>query len=543
MKMSKAKKIFTNVRVILVLVAIVLALIALSPNPFRKGAAIRSVAYNTSAYNAGIKSAAPSTAPMSREVIVKVNNDLIANSDDYYYALRKIETGMPVRITTTKATYTVLSPESKISDAAGIESVDLGIKVYDAPTSNIRKGLDLQGGTRTILQPEEAATAEQISMTIDSMNQRLNQYGLSDVVVKQVSDLSGKKYILVEIAGAYEEEVRQLVAKQGKFEAKVGNKTVFMGGNDIINVCRTADCSGIDTTVGCQRSSSDGKWYCRFSFSISLSPAAAKRQYDAILNLSTIPSTDATQVYLNETLDLYLDDQMMDSLQIGADLQKNLVTDVAISGSGQGNTKEEAMTTSLASMKRLQTVLITGSLPIKLNIVKTDAISPLLGAKFLKNTSVVFLVAILMVSLVLFMFYKKIKVAGMIMVTGLIEILLTVGFLTSIGWNMDMSAIAGLIAAIGSNVDDQIVMTDEQVQAGKTENEKKQISWKDRIKGAFYIIIGNYLTSVASVLPLLFAGAGLLKGFAITSIVGLTLGVLLTRPAYAQVLEILLRDD
>jgi len=34
-------------------------------------------------------------------------------------------------------------------------------------------------------------------------------------------------------------------------------------------------------------------------------------------------------------------------------------------------------------MKKLQTVLITGSLPVKLNIEKIDTISPVLGDEFL----------------------------------------------------------------------------------------------------------------------------------------------------------------
>ena len=43
-------------------------------------------------------------------------------------------------------------------------------------------------------------------------------------------------------------------------------------------------------------------------------------------------------------------------------------------------------------------------------------------------------------------------------------------------------------------------------------------------------------------LPLVFAGAGLLKGFAITTIIGASVGVFITRPAYSKVIEILLKE-
>jgi preprotein translocase subunit SecD len=44
-------------------------------------------------------------------------------------------------------------------------------------------------------------------------------------------------------------------------------------------------------------------------------------------------------------------------------------------------------------------------------------------------------------------------------------------------------------------------------------------------------------------IPLLFAGAGLLKGFAITTIIGVTNGVFVTRPAFAEMMRILVTDE
>jgi preprotein translocase subunit SecD len=38
-------------------------------------------------------------------------------------------------------------------------------------------------------------------------------------------------------------------------------------------------------------------------------------------------------------------------------------------------------------------------------------------------------------------------------------------------------------------------------------------------------------------LPLLSAGAGLFKGFAFTTIAGITIGVLISRPAFADIIK------
>ena len=51
-----------------------------------------------------------------------------------------------------------------------------------------------------------------------------------------------------------------------------------------------------------------------------------------------------------------------------------------------------------------------------------------------------------------------------------------------------------------------------------------------------------YFTIVVAMIPLLFAGAGLLKGFAITTIIGASIGVFITRPVFVRVIEILLKE-
>ena len=103
-----------------------------------------------------------------------------------------------------------------------------------------------------------------------------------------------------------------------------------------------------------------------------------------------------------------------------------------------------------------------------------------------------------------------------------------------IRWNVDLPSIAGILATIGTGVDQQIVILDEARTGRHT-------SIKQRMKRAFAIILGAYFTALVALLPLLWAGAGLLKGFAVTTIIGITIGVLITRPAFAAIIEILLK--
>ncbi|MCX8147168.1 MAG: hypothetical protein N3D84_01735, partial [Candidatus Woesearchaeota archaeon] len=429
--MGKFKNILKHPRIIILLMCIVLALYVLRPNPWHEGAAIRSVAKNSTASIAGIENPKPDLPPMDREVILSVNNKPVKNADDYYNIIRSIGPNMTVQIKTTKRTYRMETREAfrtyyangtEVRESIGVE--DLGIVVYDAPTNNIRKGLDLQGGTRVVLQPEKRLSTDDMDIVLSNIKERLNVYGLSDIVVREANDMSGNQFIIVEIAGATEEEVRNLIASQGKFEAKIGNDTVFRGEGDITYVCKNnAQCSGIDPNVGCGRN--EKGYVCRFRFSISLRPEAAQRQAELTKDLDIV--TENKEKYLSKKLDLYLDDVLVDTLNIGADLKGKAETEIAISGSGVGITEEEAIYDALKNMKRLQTILLTGSLPVKINVVKMDSLSPIFGKDLIKNSLLIGLVALVAVSLCIFARYKRIELVVPIIMTSLLELLFMMG--------------------------------------------------------------------------------------------------------------------
>jgi len=411
------------------------------------------------------------------------------------------------------------------------------IVVGEASKSNLKKGLDLEGGTRVLLKPiaeGQEITEKDIGDIIQVLSNRLNVYGLSDVKIRSSVDWSGEAYILIEIAGVSKEEVKDLIAQQGKFEAKIGNETVFVGGKkDIPFVCRDdGSCSGVRSCFD-----QSGQSYCKFEFVIHTSPEAAARHATVTDKLQIVSSEDGREI-LSEHIDFYLDDKLVDSLQIGADLKGSETTSIAISGSGVGADRNAAIQDAVDNMNKLQTVLITGSLPFDLEIAKLDSISPLLGKQFIKNSLMVGIFALLSVALVIFIRYKSWKVLIPMILTSVSELVIILGFAALIEWNLDMAAIAGIIAAIGTGVDDQIVILDEVISGSK----ERYTNWKKRIKRAFFIIFAAYSTTVAAMIPLWNAGAGLIRGFAITIIIGVTIGVFLTRPAFAAIVERLFKE-
>jgi len=146
-------------------------------------------------------------------------------------------------------------------------------------------------------------------------------------------------------------------------------------------------------------------------------------------------------------------------------------------------------------------------------------------------------IASLAVILLLSIVYRKWIIILPIFFTQLSELTLMLGFAAAAHWNLDLSGIAGIILVIGTGANHLIIITDETLHPTSA-----ILTWFQKIKRAFGIILAAGSTTASAMIPLLFAGAGLLKGFALTTIVGVCIGVLIARPAYSAIIEILLKE-
>jgi preprotein translocase subunit SecD len=503
-------------RIWLLIIVVALSLISIFSLPpifLEKGVVVKSVEKNSTIFEQGLRQGM---------VITSINNQNIETFEDYTNAMESFVES----ITDEKAKLEIITNEIEVVNLFSEEVVG-EIVVEEIPNTRIKTGLDLQGGARALVKADVQLTEEQLNDLISVSEQRLNVYGLSDVKFFKVTQSTGEKLMGVEIAGSTSADLEDLIAQQGKFEAKIGNETVFVGGDeDITHVGRT----GQDAIIDICDTASDGTEFCNFKFVIFLSEEAAQRHAEITDQLEVNGS------YLSKTIDFYIDGLETSSLNIGSDLKGNVATQIQISGSESGLTRKEAIDNTKLEMKKLQTILITGSLPYKLEIVKIDRISPRLGEQFTKQILMAGLFAVIAVSLLVFIRYRKIKASIALISVSLSEVLIILGVATLIGWNLDLPSIAGIIAAIGTGIDSQLVILDEARDHSE--------SIKQRIKKALFIIVTAFTTTFVALIPLTgflgfmgigAASAGLLKGFAITTLIGITTGVLISRPAFADI--------
>jgi preprotein translocase subunit SecD len=478
----------------------------------QKGVLIKSVTPDSFAFETGLR---------AEQVIIAIDRQPITNVDDYLEILE-----LKSKTEKEKTTITTINSEYIIFSENLLE-----ISVSKIPLTNLKLGLDLAGGSRAFIEAENhKLTTQEVQELKEVIENRLNAFGLSDMKITTVSDLFGNNRLSIEIAGATPKDLKELISQQGKFEAKIGNETVFVGGKSELSVTRTGSEVVVENAVP----SSSSTYVSKFHFPVTLSQTAAERFAEITKDIS-VNATNGGE-YLSKNIDFYLDDNLRESLLISSSLKGQIQPTISISGSGTGTTAEEAETAAQGEMKKLQTILITGSLPFKLTIVKLDTISSTLGNNFVKYLFLAGIVALVLVAVTIFLKYKtRAAIAPLIVCTS--EIFITLGIAAFMKWDLDLMAIAGILAAIGTGVDDQIVVLDETRQKEGTK------SMKQKIKNAFTIVFGAYFTSVASLLPLAWVGGGLLKGFVLTTLTGITLGVLVTRPAFADIVRLIEKEN
>lgn len=481
----------------------------------------------------------PASESVPSGVIVnKINDFKITNLSTYYHVLNNLPSNT-VRVSYLEESIPYVYSE-KVSYPFLVnlseDPVNLGLVVIEVPETNLNFGLDIEGGTKVLLEPEERLLPEEIDNILGVLRERLNIYGLKEIPISYVQDLSGNQFFRLEFAGQSQEEVRELLEREGKFEARIGNTTVFTG-EDILGVCITGVQCGLSLQPRVLRNSQGQETiYWEFSFQIDITEEAAKDFARATANLSSGECT-AAGCYLNQTLDFYIDNKLLEggSLNIGSSLRGEELTTASIQGTRPSKTEAQS------EMRKMQAMLQARRMPITLNIVRAETISPSLGRAFLNNIFTVFIMAIIAVDLVIGLRYKTFRIILPIIFITLSEIFITIGVAGFIGWTLDLASIAGIIASVGTGINDQIVITDEVIRGGRKSG--KYDTMKKRIKTAFFIVMACYAASVATMIPLIFASAGIIRGFAITTIIGISVGVFITRPAYARICEHILKKE
>lgn len=384
--------------------------------------------------------------------------------------------------------------------------------------SILKFGVDIAGGYIVVLKPSENISSDQARLAANVLESRLNSYGIKAINFYYTPE----GYIIIQIPYSESDIIGKLL-QQGIFEAKIGNQTIFTG-SDIVSILSGPQYAGI---TGCQ--SYGGKWICTYRFGLIINQQAAQRFAEATKNLSIIFQGGSS--YLSEQLTFYLDGKNVSTLNIAADLRGKAVTDVSISVSGVGDTRNQAARDAMDRAKQLEVILANGQLPSQYEISNVMVIPSIIGRYILDQIIMAAVFTLITIFIILFISYREVKISLLLYFTMLSEFIISLAILIAIGLVLDISAILGILIGMVTGIDDQLVAV-EEIKVGRKEGKVGE-----KINKARFIIMVAILLEIISVFPFFVGGFGLLKGFATALIITAIMGYFVTRPAFIKIAE------
>ena len=349
----------------------------------------------------------------------------------------------------------------------------------------------------------EGVTEETVDETKQVLDRKLNRLGLQDIKVRVVDN----KFILIDLAGVDVTDAQEIVGKPGVFEIRIQTE-----GNESIHVLYGDQIVDVSLPQGDQY----GNWGVPFTLSEEGAMAFQKAAID----------TGAVRNRVDHEISMHLDNDPIFSAPLAQDLAASLEVAPLRSMVAQvGGDSQRA--------HELYIHLREGALPVNVEIIGSGQVTAALGDQFKKQVLIAGIMAILAVGLVIYYRYRETKIVVPMVATSFSEVLMLLALAALLKQQLDLPAIAGIIAVIGTGVDHLVIITDELLYEGKMPSGKIYIA---RLKSAFGIIMAAAATTVAAMAPLFAMGFGAFKSFALITIAGVVIGVFIARPAYGRII-------
>lgn len=166
----------------------------------------------------------------------------------------------------------------------------------------------------------------------------------------------------------------------------------------------------------------------------------------------------------------------------------------------------------------LAIVLKTAALPINLTVASQQSVGATLGDDAVHAAMFALLIGI---GLIILFMIAEYKVSGLVADLALVfNLVIMLALLTSFGFTVTLSSVAGLVLTLGMAVDSNVIINErikEELRAGKSDKAAVNAGYGK----AFWTIMDANVTTIIAGLVLSFLGSSAVKGFANTLCVGI----------------------
>jgi SecD/SecF fusion protein len=178
----------------------------------------------------------------------------------------------------------------------------------------------------------------------------------------------------------------------------------------------------------------------------------------------------------------------------------------------------------------LADILKSGKLPAPAKIVQEQVVGPTLGQDAVHGGAMSFIVSFAVIFILMLVYYNT---AGWVANIALIlNLLFTIGILSTFGFTLTAPGIAGLVLTIGMAVDTNVIIF-ERIKEELTKGKSYILAVHDGYRRSYAPVIDAHVTTFLTAAILFIFGLGPVLGFATTQMLGITLslfcGILVSR--------------
>jgi len=360
----------------------------------------------------------------------------------------------------------------------------------------------------------ERTKANAISQAVDTIRNRLNEFGLAEPTVAK----QGEDKILVEVPGIKtqedEQRIRELIARAAHLQLMA------------VDEDRAARVMTMDENE-------------------------AKSYGDVIL-----PDVATSERYLLRQIPV-LDGSMLTDAKVGFDQNNQPVINFSLNGQGAkifgdftaksigkrmavvldnkvysapnirerigGGHVQISGNFKLEEAADLAIALRSGALLAPVYVMEKRSVGPSLGADSIKSSSMALALGFILVVIFMIVYYGAAGVVADIALIG--NLFLILAIMSLFGATLTLPGMAGIVLTVGMAVDANVIIT-ERIRELLHEGKSVAKSIEDGYNNAFTAILDANVTTLIAAVVLYVYGTGAIKGFALTMSIGILASML-----------------
>lgn len=368
--------------------------------------------------------------------------------------------------------------------------------------SDIKLGLDLQGGFEVLYQVEplkdgQKVTEKMVTDTSTALLNRINVLGVSEPNIQ----VEGGNRIRVQLAGVEDQEsARELLSTQANLSFRDVEDNLMLDGSDLKE-------GGAKATFDDQG---------RPMVTLELKDPA--KFADVTQQISQKPiGTNLLVIWLDF-------EEGVDSFAAEASKKEpKFVSSPTVDERINSNSVQISGAFSVEETKSLAGVLNAGALPVKLVETYSTSVGAQFGEKALQSTIFAGIIGTILVSLFMLLYYR---LPGLVAVITLgVFVYLNLLVFELINGVLTLPGIAAIVLGIGIAVDANII-TAERIKEELRIGRSIKVAFQNGAKDSFSAIFDAHITSLLASIVLFYFGTSSVKGFATTLIISILVSFL-----------------